>query len=264
MSKRSVKPSLPEGTAPGASGKSARTDRTHDSTQPQPAPDGAVSGNAPAAAGADAPTTQSRSISANPFQLEDSADDSTQYQFVTFDPSHKHLARVVEVKGDKVTVRRFDKKAGEWRTCKMTMASRCISIPTCCEIPSPCGASTMTFLPRMWRHYWDTRISRLLNRTIRRAYGVALKSWQTESKQRTHKDEHEQNPRALERSSALSRTAFPVISLRSERSPALVGLVSTQALRTSLRARLDVLDPKALPTVFSNRRMSLGKSLGGG
>jgi len=36
--------------------------------------------------------------------------------FLTFDPAHKHLVRVVEVKGKHLIVRRFDKKSVEWRT----------------------------------------------------------------------------------------------------------------------------------------------------
>lgn len=39
-----------------------------------------------------------------------------QDSFVTFDPGRKHLARIVADKGGKVTIRRFDKKAGKWRT----------------------------------------------------------------------------------------------------------------------------------------------------
>ncbi|HET8925571.1 MAG TPA: hypothetical protein VFN26_21485 [Candidatus Acidoferrum sp.] len=36
-------------------------------------------------------------------------------EFVTFDPGRKHLARIVAVNGKKVTVRRFNKKTGEWQ-----------------------------------------------------------------------------------------------------------------------------------------------------
>jgi hypothetical protein len=41
--------------------------------------------------------------------------DSAELEFVTFDRSRKHLARVVAVNSKKVTIRRFDKKSGEWR-----------------------------------------------------------------------------------------------------------------------------------------------------
>lgn len=39
-----------------------------------------------------------------------------QFEFVTFDHGRKHLAQVVAVNGKKITVRRFNKKTGEWRT----------------------------------------------------------------------------------------------------------------------------------------------------
>jgi len=44
------------------------------------------------------------------------AEKAGQFEFVTFDPGRKHLARVVAVNGKKVTVRRFNKKTGEWQT----------------------------------------------------------------------------------------------------------------------------------------------------
>jgi hypothetical protein len=80
------------------------------------APDGAAAGTVPVATGAEAATTQSQSIVANSTQPAKIAGDITHYGFVTFDPGRKHLARIVAVKGEKVNVRRFDKKTGEWRT----------------------------------------------------------------------------------------------------------------------------------------------------
>jgi hypothetical protein len=73
-------------------------------------PDGATAGTDPVAAGNEAatPTLQPKSTL--------NVDAVTQGSFVTFDHSRKYLARIIAVKGEKVTVRRFDKKTGEWRT----------------------------------------------------------------------------------------------------------------------------------------------------
>lgn len=53
---------------------------------------------------------QSQSVVHSPSQPQSRAG------FVTFDRGRKHLARVVAVNGKKVTVRRFNKKTGEWQT----------------------------------------------------------------------------------------------------------------------------------------------------
>jgi hypothetical protein len=93
------------------------------------APNGVAVGAAPTTAGAGASTTQSQSITANSTELENTADTSTQYGYVTFDNERKYLARVVVVKGETVTVRRFDKKSGEWRTKLQTVQRNvCISL----------------------------------------------------------------------------------------------------------------------------------------
>jgi hypothetical protein len=44
------------------------------------------------------------------------AEKAGQFEFVTFDPGRKHLARVVAANGKKFIVRRFNKKMGEWQT----------------------------------------------------------------------------------------------------------------------------------------------------
>jgi hypothetical protein len=56
---------------------------------------------------------QARSIVASPSQSDSGLE---LFEFVTFDPGRKHLARVVAVNGKKVTVRRFNKKTGDWQT----------------------------------------------------------------------------------------------------------------------------------------------------
>jgi hypothetical protein len=56
---------------------------------------------------------QSHSVVASPSQSDSGRG---LFEFVTFDPGRRHLARVVAVNGKKVTVRRFNKKTGDWQT----------------------------------------------------------------------------------------------------------------------------------------------------
>jgi hypothetical protein len=65
-----------------------------------------------AATGEEATSGLPRSL--GPHEQSDS--DSAELDFATFDPGRKHLARVVAVNGKKVSVRRFNKKTGEWQT----------------------------------------------------------------------------------------------------------------------------------------------------
>lgn len=85
--------------------------------QPQ-SPVGAAAGAVPLSSGAESATTTLQPIAGNsvPPQSVLRVEAVTEGSFVTFDSGRKHLARVVGVNGSKVTIRRFDKKSGEWRT----------------------------------------------------------------------------------------------------------------------------------------------------
>jgi len=100
-------------------GESVQTDAAPAQPQPTTDADGSTAGNAPALADVEVMTTESQSIAAAPDQTEDSPHARADVQaddFLTFDPTRKHLVRVVEVKGKHLTVRRFDKKSGKWLT----------------------------------------------------------------------------------------------------------------------------------------------------
>jgi hypothetical protein len=87
--------------------------------QPSGADDIPDARTAPVLAGAEATAPERTAPRSTPDQAEDSPRARTGVQandFLTFDPTRKHLARVVEVKGKRLTVRRFDKKSGKWLT----------------------------------------------------------------------------------------------------------------------------------------------------
>jgi hypothetical protein len=82
--------------------------------EPRSAPEGAATGAVPVAASAEAATKQPQSVAAN--STKSTASENADYGFVTFDSGRKHLARIIGANGKKVTVRRFNKKTGEWKS----------------------------------------------------------------------------------------------------------------------------------------------------
>jgi hypothetical protein len=90
-----------------------------ESLQQEPkSPDGATTGTGPVMAGTEVLATAPQPIAGTSTQIENAphAASVAPGSFATFDPSRKHLLRVVADEGGKVTVRRFDKKTGAWRT----------------------------------------------------------------------------------------------------------------------------------------------------
>jgi hypothetical protein len=79
--------------------------------------------------GAEEQTTQPQPIAANATQSASTASENADHGFVTFDRGRKHLARVVAANGKKSTVRRFNKKTGEWQAKnEIREASVCIRL----------------------------------------------------------------------------------------------------------------------------------------
>jgi hypothetical protein len=61
----------------------------------------------------DQPSEQPQPVVHFPSQADIRAE---QFDFVTFDSERKYLARIISINGKKVTIRRFDKKTGEWKS----------------------------------------------------------------------------------------------------------------------------------------------------